>query len=133
MFKARIPENTVLVENTNIALTPIFNTNRNTVLDTTLNAVQIREPGYYDVYVSLPLTNASDSPLTVQLFANGQAIPEAVDTSDLTVTTGILTFHVTDVIRVLPAAGQYANVSVRVIGGTADLADDGSFIVERRK
>ena len=46
----------------------------------------VRNPGYYEVNfdISATMTEASENPLTIQLYANGVAIPDAIITQTIT-------------------------------------------------
>lgn len=134
MFKAMIPNAEIIPQNSNIGMIAKLNTNADTRYDSSTSSVIILNAGYYDVKVNLPLTNASATPLTLGLYANGELISEAKAINTITATTGVVTFTILDTIRVVPSIpSQNVALSVRLTGGTADVAGDGVFIVERRK
>lgn len=135
MYKGRIATGTVLAQNVNIPLTTVLNTNINTRYNSSDNSVEILTGGYYDIIASLPLTNASAGPITLQFYADGEPIAEAIATNDMTATTGVTTFTIVDVIHVvqLPLVTDYEKISLRLTTGTADLYSDGVVMIEKRK
>lgn len=135
MYKGRIATGTVLAQNVNIPLSTILNTNINTRYNSSDNTVEILTGGYYDITASLPLTNASAGPITLQFYADGEPISEAIATNDMTATTGVATFTIVDVIHVIqsPLVTDYEKISLRLTTGTADLYSDGVVMIEKRK
>lgn len=135
MYKGRIATGTVLAQNVNIPLTTVLNTNRNTRYNSSDNSVEILTSGYYDIMASLPLTNASAGPITLQFYADGEPIAEAIATNDMTATTGVTTFTIIDTIQIIqsPLVTDYEKISLRLTTGTADLYSDGVVTIEQRK
>lgn len=133
MYKGTIASGTALTANTNIPLTTMRNSNWKTQYNPTDSTISVREQGYYNIFVSLPVTNASATPLTLQVYANDTPIATAVCEHGITATTGICTLTIVDCIKV--AGAEYPNLaklSLRLIGGTATTANVGKFIVEER-
>lgn len=128
MLKSLIQNGLALTANTDIPLTLAYSTNNK--LSLVGNNIAVNRKGYYKVNVNMTLTNASASPLTVQLFVDGVAIPEAISSNNITATTGIHTFMISDILRFVPAPSQTAKISLRIIGGTATTAGTGVITVE---
>ena len=131
MYKGRIVNSTAVAVDTNIPFVTVWNTNNNTRY-TTNNAVELRAAGYYDVAVNVVLTNATATPVSLQLYNNGQPIEETLTTNDITATTGIETLTIVDTIRVTPdLVNDFAELSVRADQAVTIL--NGIFTVEMRK
>lgn len=129
MFKGIIPAGTAFEENVNIPISVVFNTNSRTKPNRTDNSLSITTKGIYNVFVSVPITAASATPITLGLYVDGTLITSV--TNDITATTGIETFNLTDAIRVIDDyIGEYARLSLRVTGGTAEANENGVVIVE---
>ena len=132
MFKATIPNGTTLTNGNPIPLSVVLNTNRKTIYDEVNREVIIREPGYYDVTVSLTLTDATASPLALQIVSNGDVLKEI--TQDITVTTGTETIVLIDMIRVVSTYNnEYVPLSFVIDGGAADCFNDGLVLIENRR
>lgn len=132
MFKAFIPNGADITAGENVPLSVLMNTNRKTVFNKDDDTVIIREPGYYDVIFQMTLTDATASPLYLQLYANDELIKEV--TSDITTSTGIVTITLIDVIRVVNTADfQNVKLGFRVSGGGADPYNDGLVLIENRR
>lgn len=132
MYKGRIISATPITANTNIPFVTVWNTNNNTRYSETDNAVELRARGYYDVAVSMTLTNSATSPIAIQLYANGTPIAETVSESDITATTGTHTLTIVDTVRVrADLVNNFAEISVRATNDATVLT--GLFTVEMRK
>lgn len=132
MFKAIISNGAEITAGENVPLSVVMNTNRKTAYNKDDDTVIIREPGYYDVVFQMTLTDASASPLYLQLYANDTLIKEV--TADITTSTGIETITLIDVIRVVNSP-DFSNVKLgfRVSGGSADPYNDGLVLIENRR
>lgn len=132
MFKAIIPNGTDLATGENVPLTVLMNTNRKTVYNKDDETVIIREPGYYDVVFQMTLTDATTSPVYLQLTANGDVIKEV--SSDITTSTGIVTVTLIDMIRVV-GSPDFQNVKLGFVvnGSNADAYNDGLVLIENRR
>lgn len=132
MFKGTIASGTTLTADTNIPFVTEWNTNPRLRYNTSDNTVSILEQGYYDVYVSLPLSNVSASPITLQIYANGNPISEAVNVNTI-LSSQIKTIQIFDILKVSRSIGSnIANMSIRLIGGTATLNTSGTLIIRER-
>lgn len=130
MVKGIIASGTALASDVNIPFTPTIVTG-NTTYDSSTNSVKIAKPGYYDVYVSLPLMSAATDPVTIQLYANGTAISEAIAINHITTTVGRVTCQVFDTVLVKSVpAPSVAEISARIVGNTATLSGVGMIIVK---
>lgn len=132
MFKAIISNSAEITAGENVPLSVVMNTNRKTAYNKDDDTVIIREPGYYDVIFQMTLTDASASPLYLQLYANDTLIKEV--TADITTSTGIETITLIDVIRVVNSPDfQNVKLGFRVSGGSADPYNDGLVLIENRR
>ena len=68
----------------------------------TNDSIQINRPGYYGVSGQFTVTGTAAGDVTVQLYANGSAIPGALATETLT-EGGNATLNLSKVVKVLPS------------------------------
>ena len=73
----------------------------NSVEHPTASSIVVKKPGYYMVTFDASLSAAVDGLVTIQLFANGTAIPDAVIVETLT-TGNTANVSFTTIIRALP-------------------------------
>lgn len=66
------------------------------------NSIQLNRPGYYGVDGQFTVTGTSAGDVTIQLYANGTAIPGALTTETLT-EGGTATLSLKKVVRALPS------------------------------
>lgn len=117
MFKGTFA-NVTATAGTNIPFEVKLNTNTQTVPNAAEGTVALHAQGtgYYDIDVVLELTGAAATPITAQLYANGQPITEAIASQDITVTTGIATLNLHDAVRVVGSLiPELAEISVRLV------------------
>lgn len=114
---------------TNIPFTTEFNTNRNTIPNKTLNAVEITKPGYYNITVTLNLFAADGTPVVATILANGEPLSGARVGTAITATTGTESLTINRPIRVTADnLADYGNISVQV---NEDVTVDGNLAIER--
>jgi len=114
---------------TNIPFTTEFNTNRNTIPNKTLNAVEITKPGFYNVTVTLNLFAADGTPVVATILANGEPLSGARVGTAITATTGTESLTINRPIRVTADnLADYGNISVQV---NEDVTVDGNLAIER--
>lgn len=73
----------------------------NSIEHPTASSIVVKKPGYYMVTFDVSLSAAVDGLVTIQLFANGTAIPDAVIVETLT-TGNTANVSFTTIIRALP-------------------------------
>lgn len=114
MYKGNITTATTVTANTNVPFKTVWNTNGNTRYNSDNNTVEFSTTGKYNVYVMLNFTGTTGTVGGLQLYANGDAIPESLVQAELTASTGVLGIEVKDTINVLPTIDNAtANISVR--------------------
>lgn len=130
MFKGTVNNTTTITANTNIPLTVVYNTNSNTAYSSSNNTVIIRKSGFYDVKGQFVLTDVAAGDVSIQMYSNDTAIPEAIATATSTAATDFITLPLTDMFRVLPTPlPEFANLSFRVSDDAT--IDAGVVTVER--
>lgn len=103
--------------------------NTNSKISAVNGAVTLRTSGYKNVFVNAVLTGIDAGQSTLQVYANGVAIPEATSTVTSTATTDVLTATIPDVLKVIPNSGlQDAVLTVRL--STAGTVNSGVFVVQ---
>lgn len=114
MFKGTITDEIVTSANTNIPLTVQYNTNGNTSYSSSIDAISIRNPGFYDVEAQFVLTDVAVGDISVQMYADGNPIPEAIATGTSGNTTNFITLPLTDKFRVVATSlPEHAKLSFR--------------------
>lgn len=130
MFKGIVENTTTVGANTNIPLTVVYNSNSNTAYSSSDDTVLVKKPGFYDIKGQFVLTDVAAGDVSIQLFADGEPIPEAVATGTSTGTTVFITLPLIDMERVLPTLSTgFAKLSVRPT--IAVTIDSGTLIIER--
>lgn len=97
MLKANITTATAVTAGTDIPLNLIFNTNCRTGING--NRIRINSCGAYDVDALFNITGVAAGDVSLQMFNNGVAIPDAVASATSTATTDLITLNLTDIIR----------------------------------
>lgn len=127
MYKGVILAPTEIVANTDIPFATELNTNRET---TALNGVvELNTSGYKNLFINAVLTGIASGQSTLQVYANGVAIPEAVATVTSTAETDVITASITDVLKVVPSNLGDAKLSVRL--STAGTINSAVFVVQK--
>ena len=82
--------------------------------------ITVNRPGFYEVDLDISFTTQETvtDPVTIQLFANGVAIPDAIIETSVTSNTTIRNCSFNTIIRALPGV-PYQNVTLTVIPNTA--------------
>lgn len=95
----------------NIPITVLKNTNSNYSVSN--NAISILNSGITDVKANIVFTATSTDPVTVQLYADGAAVPGALAT--ITPVSGsTYTLHINDVVKTIPSLSSYATISIQL-------------------
>lgn len=97
MLKANITTATAVTAGTDIPLNLIFNTNCRTGING--NRIRINACGAYDVDALFNITGVAAGDVSLQMFNNGVAIPDAVASATSTGATDLITLNLTDIIR----------------------------------
>lgn len=114
MYKGIITAVTSATANTNIPFVTELNTNRNTVPNATLSAVDIVTSGLYNIDLTLNASNIAIGDATVSLLGDGIVLPESVVSATSEAVTDNITFNIHDTIRVTPDLnGTHATISVQ--------------------
>ena len=82
--------------------------------------IVVRNPGFYEVNLDISFTTQEEAtePVTIQLFANGVAIPDAIIETSVSSTTTTSNNSFNTIIRALPGV-PYQNVTLTVVPNTA--------------
>lgn len=128
MYKGVILTPTPVTANTNIPFITELNTNSETSAKSGL--VTLKTSGYKNLLVNAVVTDIAAGDATLQVFANGVAIPEASATVSSGATTDFITIPIQDVLKVIPNGTlQDAQLSVQLsVAGTINSA---VFVVQR--
>ena len=130
MFKGTITNATTVEADVNIPLTVQYNTNGNTSYSSAADAILIKKPGFYDVEAQFVLTDVAAGDVSVQMFADGNPIPEAIATGTSSATTNFITLPLTDKFRVVATSlPEHARLSFRT--SVAATIDAGVVTIER--
>lgn len=97
MLKANITTATAVTAGTDIPLNLIFNTNCRTGMNG--NCIRINSCGAYDVDALFNITGVAAGDVSLQMFNNGVAIPDAVASATSTAAADLITLNLTDIIR----------------------------------
>ena len=97
MLKANITTATAVTAGTDIPLNLIFNTNCNTEM--TNNRINLNKCGAYDIDAMFNITGVAAGNITLQMYNNGVAIPDAVAGATSAAATDLITLNVTDIVR----------------------------------
>nr|DAD84127.1 MAG TPA: hypothetical protein [Podoviridae sp. ctoqT5]DAK01890.1 MAG TPA: hypothetical protein [Caudoviricetes sp.] len=99
MLKANITTATTVAANTDIPLNLVFNTNCRTGMNG--NRIKINSCGAYDIEALFNITGVAAGDISLQMFNNGVAIPDAVVGATSAATTNQISLNLTDIIRAL--------------------------------
>lgn len=122
MYKGVITTPIAVTASTTIPFITELNTNAETVADN--GAVKLRTTGYKNLFVNAVLTGLAEGSVTLQVFSNGVAIPEAIATVTSTGATDVITASIQDVLKVIPNGSlQDAVLTVQLsVDGTINSA-----------
>lgn len=99
MLKLTNTTSTALTANQVIPLSAVLDTNNS--LSFSNNTIKINKAGYYDVTGNFVITATAAGDISVRLFANGVAIPEAVATETAAAAGNVITLPIHDIIKVI--------------------------------
>lgn len=119
--------------NTDIPLTLDVVTNTKARLND--NTIEFTTVGLQDVKANVPIAITGTGSVSMQMYANGVAIPGAIDTQNVETSGDTVTFHINDVVRVIRdyLTTNTANISFRItLGGTLPTTGNGAIVVEYR-
>lgn len=76
----------------------------------------VRSPGFYEVNFDISCTTLAEEtdPVTIQLYANGVAIPDAIITTTISSTTAVENCSFNTIIRALPGV-PFQSVTLTVV------------------
>lgn len=76
----------------------------------------IRNPGFYEVNLDISFTTTEEvtDPVSIQLYANGVAIPDAIITTSVSSTTTYVNSSFNTIIKALPGI-PYSNVTLTIV------------------
>ena len=80
------------------------------------SSIIVRAPGFYEVNLDISFTTAeapTEQPVSIQLYANGVAIPDAIISTNITATE-VTNASFNTIIRALPGV-PFSNVTLTVI------------------
>ena len=113
MFKGTLIAETAVTAGQNIPLNAYINTNNNTEFSN--GVVSIKTAGFYEVTANVVVTGVAVGDISLQLFNNGVALPEAIATATSTSLTKKITLPVHDVIRIgATVPTEHVNLSFRL-------------------
>lgn len=129
MYKGTITTGTAVAAATDIPFITQLNTNAHTAGKN--GEVRINSTGYYEANASVVITGyTASTAISLQLYADGVAIPEAIATSvPGSTTTSAVTLAVHDIIRVLPDNFDIAKLTARLSG--AATVESGVFTLSK--
>lgn len=99
MLKLTNTTSTALAANQVIPLSAVLDTNNS--LSFSNNTIKINKAGYYDVTGNFVITATAAGDISVRLFANGVAIPEAIATETAAAVGNVITLPIHDIIKVI--------------------------------
>lgn len=99
MLKLTNTTSTALTANQVIPLSAVLDTNNS--LSFSNNTIKINKAGYYDVTGNFVITATAVGDISVRLFANGVAIPEAIATETVAAAGNVITLPIHDIIKVI--------------------------------
>lgn len=131
MYKGTITTATAVTAGTDIPFVTKLNTNQHTAARN--GEVRINSTGYYQADASVVITGyTASTAISLQLYADGVAIPEAIATAvPGSTTTSQITLPVHDIIRVLPDNFDIAKLSARLSG--AATIESGIFTLSKMR
>lgn len=106
MFVGNFTTGSAVTGGTNIGITPVLNSNNRIRYNKETNEIEFPQAGLYKVTATLAVTSVSATPIEVQIYVNGVAVPGAVAIADVTASTGSVTVALQDALRVV-----YSNIS----------------------
>ena len=118
MLKLTNSTSTTLTAGATIPLNVKFNTNNNTGYNTTTNAVIINNSGYYSLNYEIVLSVATASDLSLELYANGVAIPETKVTETFDA-DDVRTIVINDIQKIIPNLTDTTKVNITCVTDTA--------------
>lgn len=128
MYKGVITTPIAVTAGVNIPFVTELNTNSETAANN--GAVTLRTTGYKNLFVNAVLTGIAEGQTTLQVFANGIAIPEAVATVTSTADTDVITASIQDVLKVIPN-GTLQDAILTVQLSTAGTVNNAVFSVQK--
>lgn len=132
MYKGIINTDTTVTAGQNVPFKTALNTNSKTYYDSTNNVVDINSTGYYDIYLTMVVTDVTGSSVTANIFGDGEEILGAAAVETISATTDIKTLNIMTVVRVAVAPStDLAKISVEL--DTSATIQSASLIVEARK
>lgn len=117
MLKLTNTTSTALIANQVIPLNAVLDTNNS--LNFSNNTIKINKAGYYDVTGNFVITATAAGNISVELFANGVAIPEAISTVTVAAAGDIVTIPLHDIIRVIRSSNVSNTAELTFVVTTA--------------
>jgi len=78
-----------------------YNTNNKTSYNTQTNQISINDAGYFDIEGTFVITATAIGDISIQLYANNVAIPEAIDTYTFSAIGQTKTLVIKDIERII--------------------------------
>lgn len=117
MLKLTNTTSTALIANQVIPLNAVLDTNNS--LNFSNNTIKINKAGYYDVTGNFVITATAAGNISVELFANGVVIPEAISTVTAAAAGDIVTIPLHDIIRVIRSSNVSNTAELTFVVTTA--------------
>lgn len=113
MFKGTLIADTAITAGQNIPINAYINTNNNTEYNN--GVIAIKNAGYYEIFANIVVTSVAVGDISLQMYNNGVALPEAIATATSTSTSKKITLPVHDVIRIgATVPTEHVNLSFRL-------------------
>lgn len=113
MFKGTLIADTAITAGQNIPINAYINTNNNTEYNN--GVIAIKNAGYYEIFANIVVTGVAVGDITLQMYNNGVALPEATAIATSTSTSKKITLPVHDIIRIgATVPTEHVNLSFRL-------------------